>query len=89
VLPEEPQPVRDGPAGATYDSRGLSVSDLGDEGSEQSVVELGLLEAVVDAKRLRGEGAIALEAEEPLNGSSIAGAGEATLAAPAVMARGA
>jgi len=81
--------VRDGPAGATYDSRGLSVSDFGDEGSEQSVVELGLLEAVVDAKRLRGEGAIALEAEEPLNGSSIAGAGEATLAAPAVMARGA
>src|ERR1043165_9548431 len=81
--------MRDGPARAADDARGLSVRDFGDEGPEEAVIELGFLQAVVDTKRLRGEGAAALAAEETLDGAPVAGTDEAALEAPAVMARGA
>src|SRR4029079_5353372 len=86
--PEQPQAMRDGPARATDDARGLSVRDLGDERPEGRVFELRVLEAVVDAKRLRGERSPTLETEEALDGASVAGAGETTLEAPAPMAGG-
>jgi hypothetical protein len=78
--------VGDGSARAAEDSRGLAVSHLRDEGTEEDRVELGLLEPVVDAKGLGREGAAALEAEETLDGSAVAGAMEAALEAPALMA---
>jgi len=88
VRSEQPQAMRNGSTGAADYARCLSVRDLGDEGPEERVVELRLLEAVVDSKRLRGERAAALEAEETLDGASVASAGEPTLEAPAVMAGG-
>jgi hypothetical protein len=87
VIPQEPKPVSHGIAGAAEDSRGLAMSDLGDEGSEEARVELGLLKSVVDAKRLSREGAATLQAEEPLDGSAVAGSAEVSLEAPASMAR--
>src|SRR4030095_14796759 len=86
VLAEEFQSASDRPARAAEDPRGLAVGDLRDEGADQIVNELRLLEAVVDAKGLRREGAMALEAEEALDGAAVAGAGVAALEAPAAVA---
>jgi hypothetical protein len=86
VIAQEPQPVSDGSARAAEDSSGLAVSDLGDEGTEEAQIELGLLESVVDSKRLGREGAAALETQEALDSSAVAGAMEAALETPAMMA---
>jgi len=86
VLADQFQSAPDRPARAAEDPRGLAVSDLRDEGPEQIVDELRLLETIVDAKSLRREGAMALQTEEALDGAAVAGAGVAALETPAAMA---
>ncbi len=86
VFTQESKPVGDGSTRAAEDSGSLSMGDLGDEGTEEAEVELGLLQSVVDAERLSREGAAALETQEPLDRSAVAGSVEVSLEAPASMA---
>jgi hypothetical protein len=86
VLAKKSDAMGDGAARTTQNSGGLAMRDLGDEGTKEAEVELGLLEAVVDSEGLCREGAAALEAQEALNDSAVARAQEVTLEAPAVMA---
>ena len=54
---------------------------------QQEEVEVGLLQAVVEAESLDGEEAAAFQAQETLDTPAIAGAAIEALAAPAEVAR--
>src|SRR5262245_50767203 len=86
VLAQELESMRDRLAVAAQDPGRLSVGDLGDQGAEQVMMEERLLEAVVDAEGLGGEGALALQAQEALDGAAVAGSEVAALEAPASVA---
>jgi hypothetical protein len=71
VSSEQLQTVGDRLAGAAEDSRRLTVRDLRYEGADQTMDELWLPEAEVDAEGLRRESAMAFQAEESLDGSAV------------------
>jgi hypothetical protein len=79
VLSEELQAMSDGRSRAAEQPCGLAMGHLRDEGADEGPIEPGLLEAVVEAEGLGGKGAAALETEESLDGSAVAGAGKASL----------
>jgi hypothetical protein len=64
----------------------LSMRDLRNERADQFEVQSRQLQSIVDTKRLRREGAVALETEEPLDGTAVASTGIATLEAPTAVA---
>src|SRR5262245_47798834 len=78
--------MRDRLPRAAEDARRLSMSDFRDERADQLEVEPRQLQSIVDAERLRREGAVALEAEEALDGAAVAGSGIAALEAPSAVA---
>jgi hypothetical protein len=88
VTPEELESMSDRLAGAAQDPSGLAVRDLGDEGADQIMIDMGLLEAVVDAKGLSREGAMAFQAQEALDETAVARTEVAAFEAPAAMTAG-
>src|SRR6187551_1771739 len=73
------------PRAAEYAGR-LSMRHFGHERTDQLEIQPRQLQPIVDAKRLRREGAMALETEEALDGAAVASSWVATLEAPTAVA---
>jgi len=86
VRAEELQTMRNRLARAAEDARGLSMRHFGNERTDQFEVEPWQLQSIVDAKRLRREGAMALEAEETLDGAAVASSRVAAFETPTAVA---
>jgi hypothetical protein len=82
VSSEQLQAMRDRLARAAEDARRLAMRHFGNERTDQLEVEPRQLQSIVDAKRLRREGAMALEAEETLDGAAVASSRVAAFEAP-------
>src|SRR5207245_782929 len=79
---EQAHAVHDRVARAAQDARGLAVRGLGDERAEQIEMELGQLQAVVEAEGLQREAAPAGLAQETRHAAAVAGAEEVALVLP-------